>query len=50
MRADAAMRCALADDRIACFKKTMNSPEFMEEEQKAITGLNRSGLIGGCFV
>ena len=36
--ADAAMRCALADDRIACFKKTMNSQEFMEEERKAITG------------
>jgi lipase chaperone LimK len=36
--ADAAMRCALADDQIACFKKTMNSQEFMEEEQKAITG------------
>jgi hypothetical protein len=36
--ADAAMRCALADDHIACFKKTMNSPEFMEEERKAITG------------
>ena len=36
--ADAAMRCALADDRIACFKKTMNSREFMEEERKAITG------------
>ena len=38
MGADAAMRCALADDRIACFKKTMNSQEFMEEERKAITG------------
>ena len=36
--ADAAMRCALADDRIACFKTTMNSQEFMEEERKAITG------------
>ena len=36
--ADAAMRCALADDRIACFKKTMDSQEFMEEERKAITG------------
>jgi hypothetical protein len=36
--ADAAMRCALADDQIACFKKTMNSQEFMEEERKAITG------------
>jgi hypothetical protein len=36
--ADAATRCALADDRIACFKKTMNSQEFMEEERKAITG------------
>jgi lipase chaperone LimK len=36
--ADAAMRCALADDQIACFKKTMNSQGFMEEEQKAITG------------
>jgi hypothetical protein len=36
--ADAAMRCALADDRIACFKNTMNSREFMEEERKAITG------------
>ena len=36
--ADAAMRCALADDRIVCFKKTMNSQEFMEEERKAITG------------
>ena len=35
--ADAAMRCALADDRIACFKTTMNSQEFMEEERKAIT-------------
>jgi hypothetical protein len=35
--ADAAMRCALADGRIACFKNTMNSQEFMEEEQKAIT-------------
>ena len=32
--ADAAMRCALADDQIACFKKTMNSQEFMEEERK----------------
>jgi hypothetical protein len=36
--ADAAMRCAPADDRIACFKNTMNSQEFMEEERKAITG------------
>ena len=36
--ADAAMRCALADDRIACFKKTMNSQEFMEDERKTITG------------
>ena len=36
--ADAAMCCALADDRIACFKKTMNSQEFMEDERKAITG------------
>ena len=36
--ADAAMRCALADDRIAGFKKTMNSQEFMEEKRKAITG------------
>ena len=36
--AEAAMRCALADDRIACFKKTMNSQEFMDEERKAITG------------
>ena len=36
--ADAATRCALADDRIACFKKTMNSQEFIEEERKAITG------------
>jgi hypothetical protein len=36
--ADAAMRCALADDQITCFKKTMNSREFMEEERKAITG------------
>jgi hypothetical protein len=36
--ADAAMRCAPAGDRIACFKKTMNSQEFMEEERKAITG------------
>ena len=33
-----AMRCALADDRIACFKTTMNSQGFMEEERKAITG------------
>ena len=29
---------ALADDQIACFEKTMNSQEFMEEERKAITG------------
>ena len=36
--ADAATRCALADDRIACFKKTMNSEEFMEAGRKAITG------------
>jgi len=36
--ADAAMRWALADDQIACFKKTMNSQEFMEEERRAITG------------
>jgi hypothetical protein len=36
--ADAAMRCALADDRIACFKTTMNSQEFMEGEREAITG------------
>jgi hypothetical protein len=36
--ADAAMRCALAGDRIACFKNTMNSQEFMEEERKAISG------------
>ena len=36
--ADAAMQCALADDRIAGFKKTRNSQEFMEEERKAITG------------
>jgi hypothetical protein len=36
--ADAAKRCALADDQIACFKKTMNSQEFMDEERKAITG------------
>ena len=36
--ADAAMRCARADDQIACFKKTMNSQEFMEEERNAITG------------
>ena len=36
--ADAAMRCALADDQIACFKKTMNSQDFMEEERNAITG------------
>jgi hypothetical protein len=36
--AEAAMRCALADDQIACFKKTMNSQEFMEEERKATTG------------
>jgi hypothetical protein len=36
--ADAAMRCALAGDQISCFKKTMNSQEFMEEERKAITG------------
>ena len=36
--ADAAMRCAIADDRVGCFKKTMNSQEFMEEERKAITG------------
>jgi hypothetical protein len=34
--ADAAMRCALAGDHIACFKNTMNSQEFMEEERKAI--------------
>jgi hypothetical protein len=34
--ADAAMRCALADDQIACFKKTMNGPEFLEEERKTI--------------
>ena len=26
--ADAAVRCALARDRIACFKKTMNSQEL----------------------
>jgi hypothetical protein len=32
------MRCALAGDRIACFKNTMNSQEFMEVERKAITG------------
>jgi hypothetical protein len=38
LRADAAMRFALADDRNACFKKTMNSQEFMEEQRKAITG------------
>ena len=38
MGADAAMRCALAGDRVACFKSTMNSQEFMEEERKAITG------------
>ena len=38
VRADAAMRCALADDRNACFKKTMNSQEFMEEQRKAVTG------------
>ena len=38
MGADAAMRCALASDRIACFKNTMNSQEFMEEERKAISG------------
>jgi hypothetical protein len=37
--ADAAMRCALDDDRIACFKKTMNSQEFMEEERE---GNNRA--------
>ena len=36
--ADAAMQRALADDQIACFKKTMNSQEFMEEERKAIIG------------
>jgi hypothetical protein len=36
--ADAAMRCALADNQIACFKKTMNSQEFMEDERKAMTG------------
>jgi hypothetical protein len=36
--ADAAMRCALADDQVVCFTKTMNSQEFMEEERKAITG------------
>jgi hypothetical protein len=36
--ADPAMRCALEDDQIACFKKTMNSQDFMEEERKAITG------------
>ena len=36
--ADAAMRCALADDCIACFKKAMNSQEFLEEERKAIIG------------
>ena len=36
--ADAAMRCAFAGDRITCFKKTMNSQEFMEEERKAISG------------
>ena len=30
--ADAATRCALADDRIACFKKMMNSQEFMERK------------------
>ena len=35
--ADAAMRSAPADDQIACFKTTMNSQEFMEEERKAIT-------------
>jgi hypothetical protein len=34
----AAMRRALADDQIACFEKTMNSHEFMEEERKAIIG------------
>ena len=32
------MRCALSDDRIACFKNSKNSQEFMEEERKAITG------------
>jgi hypothetical protein len=34
--ADAAMRCALADDQIACFKTTMNS---QEEERKALTAM-----------
>ena len=32
------MQCALSDDQIACFRKTMNSQEFMEEERKSITG------------
>jgi hypothetical protein len=32
------INAATAEDHIACFKKTMNSQEFMDEERKAITG------------
>ena len=32
------INAATAEDHIACFKKTMNSQEFMDEERKAVTG------------
>jgi hypothetical protein len=35
---DAVMRCAPASDRTACFKETISSPAFVEEEREAITG------------